>query len=119
MSEQMTVIVRRHLDAWRKGDVDALLADYADDAVMMTRDTGVVAGKPRIRALYDHVFAEIFRPEDTRLEVTAELISGDHALVHWEATTTAFRTSGAFDAFTISDGKIVVQFAGMAATPNE
>ncbi|AMK19881.1 MULTISPECIES: nuclear transport factor 2 family protein [Sphingobium] len=115
MSEQTTAIVHRHLDAWQKGDVDALLADYADDAVMMTRDTGVVAGKPQIRALFEHVFAEIFRPDDTRLQVTAELISGNHALVHWDATTSAFRTSGAFDAFTISDGKIVAQFAGMAA----
>ncbi|NWK98296.1 hypothetical protein DM806_22035 [Sphingobium lactosutens] len=119
MSEQTTAIVRRHLDAWQKGDVDALLADYAEDAVMMTRDTGVVTGKPQIRALFDHVFAEIFRPEDTRLEVTAELVSGNHALVHWKAATTTFRTIGAFDAFTISDGKIVAQFAGMSATPNE
>ncbi len=120
MSEDITrQIVRRHLDAWRNGDVDGLMADYADDAVLLTRDAGVVAGKDALRAMFGQVFSTLFKPGDTRLDVTAELISGELALIHWDASTSAFRTTGAFDTFTVRDGKIVSQCAGLTLQPVE
>ena len=105
-------VVDRHLEAWRRGDVAAVLADYADDAAMLHAALGVVAGKAAIGALLVQTFAELFRPDDTELTVEAIVTAGDHALIQYTAVTSSVRTSGAFDAFTLRDGKIVAQFSG-------
>lgn len=113
MSEDVTrAVVRRHLDAWQRGDVPGLQADYADDAVMLSAMAGVLVGKGAIAAMYAPVFESLFPPADTTLEVTAEVIAGDHALVHWTAATSKVRTIGGFDSFLLRDGKIVAQSGG-------
>lgn len=120
MSDDVTrTVVRRHLEAWRHGDVPALLADYAEDAVMLSAMAGAITGKAAIAAMYAPVFEGLFPPADTKLEVTAEIIAGDHALVHWTATTSAVRTVGGFDSFLLSDGRIVAQSGGCEIVPVE
>ncbi len=118
MSEEETrIVIRRHMEAWRRGDVPALLADYADDAVMMSAAVGALVGKPAIAAMYEQVFETLFRPEDTKLEVSSEIVSGEYALVHWTATTSSMRTQGGFDCYALRDGKIAAQSAGMEMIP--
>lgn len=34
-SASTKALVDRHLEAWRRGDIAALLADYADDAALL------------------------------------------------------------------------------------
>lgn len=111
-SASTKAVVDRHLEAWRRGDIPALLDDYADDAAMLHAGMGVVAGKAAIGALLAQTFAELLPPGDTTLTVDAIVIAGDHALVHYTAVTSAVRISGAFDAFTLLDGKIAAQFSG-------
>jgi uncharacterized protein (TIGR02246 family) len=118
MGEDLTrTVVRRHLEAWKRGDVPALLDDYADDAVMLSSQAGVLSGRGAIAAMYGPVFEGLFPPADTDLEVTAEIVVGDHALVHWTAKTSTIRTIGGFDAFTLRDGKIVAQSGGCEIVP--
>lgn len=105
-------VVDRHLAAWRRGDVAGVLADFADDAAMLHAALGVVAGKAAIGALLTQTFAELFRTGDTELTVNAIVTAGDHALIQYTAVTSSVRTEGAFDAFTLRDGKIVAQFSG-------
>ena len=111
-SASTKAVVDRHLEAWRRGDIQALLADYADDAKMLHAGMGVVDGKAAIGALLAQTFAELLPPADTALLVDAIVIGGDHALVHYTAVTSTVRLGGAFDAFTLRDGKIVAQFSG-------
>ncbi len=118
MSEEETrTVIRRHMEAWQRGDVSALLADYADDAVMMSTAVGAVVGKAAIAAMYEQVFETLFRPEDTKLEVTSEIVSGEYALVHWTATTSSMRTKGGFDSYALRGGKIAAQSGGMETIP--
>jgi uncharacterized protein (TIGR02246 family) len=113
VSEDVTrTVVRRHLAAWQRGDVPTLLADYTDDIVMMSAAAGALVGKDAIAAMYGQVFEHMFRPDDTKLTVTAEIYSGDHALVHWTAVTSTVRTIGGFDTFVMRDGKIAAQAGG-------
>ena len=51
-------IVRRCFDAWDRGDLDGVLAQYADDArVDASRIAeGVYIGKPAIRKFYAEIF---------------------------------------------------------------
>ncbi len=60
---------------WLAGDVDALLALYADDPVVMPWGQAAVYGKAAIRALYEPVFRDYtIRSEERVMEAEA---SGD------------------------------------------
>jgi ketosteroid isomerase-like protein len=114
MSDETTLaMVRGHLDAWRRGDVPALLDDYADDAVVMSAAVGALVGKDAIGAMFTQVFSTLFRPEDTRLEVTTEIVSGNYALVQWTVESALVRPANGFDTFILQDGKIVAQTGGV------
>jgi uncharacterized protein (TIGR02246 family) len=118
MSEETTrTLVRRHLDAWRRGDVEALLADYSDDVVTLSAHTGALIGKDEVERMYQSVFVDLFPPADTTLDVTAEVISGGHALIQWTARTSKVRTVGGFDVFQVRDGKIVSASGGCDILP--
>ena len=112
-AEETRRIVRAHLEAWRRGDVPCLMADYAEDAVMLNKQTGPLIGKTAIAAMYQYVFAEIFKPAEIIFTPEPEIVSGNFALVHWGVTTPSLRTSGGFDTFLLRDGLIVAQAAGV------
>ncbi len=60
---------------WLAGDVDALLALYADDPVVLPGGPPAVFGKEAIRAMYQPVFCDyIIQSEERVMEVEA---SGD------------------------------------------
>ena len=118
MSEDVTrAVVDRHLEAWRQGDIPALVTDFTDDAVMMSAAGGALKGKQEIGAMLGEVFGTLFRPDDTTLDVGAIIVSGDHALVHWTVTTSTVRTIGGFDTFVLRDGKIAAQCSGAEIVP--
>lgn len=116
-SESTKALVERHVAAWQRGDIPSLLADYADNAVMLNVAMGVVAGRAAIGEMLAQVFAGLFPPGDTTMTVDGMLTTDDNALIHYTATTSSVRTSGAFDAFTLRDGKIVTQFSGGELVP--
>jgi len=118
MSEDTTRdVVRRHLDAWKRGDIPALLADYTDDIVMLSGAVGAITGKDAIAAMYAQVFDSMFRPEDTTLEVTAEVYTADFALVNWTAKSSAIHAVGGFDTFVMRGDKICRQAGGAEMQP--
>lgn len=56
--EQQTLdTFNRHVDAFRAADVDKVLADFANDAIVITPD-GVFEGKNSIRTIYEGLLAE-------------------------------------------------------------
>lgn len=118
MSDEVTrAVIDRHLEAWRRGDVPALIADFTEDAVMMSAQGGALKGGQEIGVMFGEVFESVFRPDDTTLEIGAVVVSGDHALVHWTATTSTVRTVGGFDTFVLRDGKIAAQCSGAEIVP--
>ena len=94
-----------------------LMADYADDAVMLNKQTGPLIGKAAIAAMYQYVFAELFKPTEIDFHPEAPIVSGNVALVHWSVTTPTLRTSGGFDTFVLRDGLIIAQAAGVDIIP--
>src|SRR5262249_12909764 len=57
-----------HLQAFQAGDVDAMMADYPADAMLMTPH-GVLKGHEQIRALFTQIFTDMFPPDSTSLEI--------------------------------------------------
>jgi ketosteroid isomerase-like protein len=90
-----------HMEALVAGDIDEVMKDYADDAVMITGGMGSAEGLDALRAVFSMIPTEMF----AGFEVTETTIAGDAALVTWKADGLAF---GA-DSFQFSDGKIITQ----------
>ena len=84
---QPTDFVHRHMDAAAKGDVDAIVADYADDAVTITAN-GVTVGKAAIRASFARMFPAGGRATAgpmAGMKVDKVWQEGNVGLVSWEA----------------------------------
>jgi limonene-1,2-epoxide hydrolase len=100
-------IVERHNAAVAKSDVDAMMADYADDAVVL-EDGKTIGGKAAIRALFERMFPKPVAgaaPAGTAaMKVTRRWVEGDVGLYAWELPA-----MHGVDEFRVRNGKIEVQ----------
>ena len=108
-------VLDHHTKALRDGDVNAVLADYASDAVFFTRD-GAFKGLDAIRPLFSAIISE-FRKPGTKVNRTQQLIDGDYAYILWTAETVDNVYEMATDTFVVKDGKIVAQSFTAKVTP--
>lgn len=72
-------VVRAHVDAFNAGDVDALIAGFADDAVFVTGDHMVV-GARGLRAMFGEALADL----SPTMELRAMVVQ--HGVVACELT---------------------------------
>jgi ketosteroid isomerase-like protein len=100
-------IVENHLDALVAGDVDRVMADYADDAVMITAGMGTAEGTEALRTTFSMIPTEMF----SGFETTELVVSGETAMVTWKTDGLSFGT----DTFVVRDDKIVAQTVAFSA----
>jgi len=60
-------VFQHHAEALGAGDLDEIVADYADDAVFIT-PAGVLRGKDGIRAAFTQLLADVPDADKTRVE---------------------------------------------------
>jgi len=111
---QPTDFVHRHMDAAAKGDLNALVADYADDAVTITAG-GATVGKAAIRAQFARMFPGGGKPAagpGGAMKVDRIWQEGNVGMVSWESGPVK-----GTDAFVIKDGKIQSQSVFMNGPP--
>jgi ketosteroid isomerase-like protein len=98
-------VLAHHVQAVTAGDLEALMSDYADDAVLLT----VRGGLKGTEALRDH-FALIFDsvPDDIRqsLKIERQFIEGEFAFVIYSMGKVV---PFAADTFCIREGRIAMQ----------
>ena len=105
-------VVARHMAAFNKGDLAAMMADYADDAVVL-QSGSAVQGKAAIQALFARIAAPPPSGAPRRPLTTTKLWQeGDVGFVNW----TGGPINGT-DQFLVRDGKIRVQVVFMAPPP--
>jgi len=116
-------IVNRHMAAAGKGDVDALLADYADDAVVLVGGKAT-QGKAAIRAVFAGMFANrpaagaaASAPPGGGMKTLAVWQEGDVGFVSWQRGAGGPNPVNGEDAFVVKNGRIEVQtvFTGLPA----
>jgi hypothetical protein len=107
-SEQTEKTLLRHWRAFGAGDVEAIMADYAEDAVLITPD-GTLKGHAPIRSLFEQIFAKVFPPASTSLHLTRQVVEGDIAYILWVGSSAYYSALLATDTFVMRDGKIVAQ----------
>jgi len=105
-------VVASHLAAFGARDMEAVLADYADDAILMTPG-GTLKGKDQIKPAFAGMFAEFAKP-GAKFELKKQVFDGDIGFISWTGDTADNTYDFATDTFIIRDGKIVAQ----TFTPN-
>ncbi len=109
-------VMTRHLDAFQAGDVDAVMADYADDAVMISPN-GVRRGAAEIREAFAGFFAGLFAPGTYTFTTDLTTAEGETAFMLWHAECTGATIPIGTDTLVIRDGKIVAQTVALKVEP--
>ena len=105
MTRTSEEVFAHHATALGAGDLDELVADYADDAVLIT-PKGALRGKDGARALFGALFGDL--PEAS-LAVKTQIFEGDVLFLEWSADSAPSRIDDGVDTFVFRDGLIQVQ----------
>lgn len=106
-------VIQNHLQAARIG-VDAVMQDYADDAVLVTPDT-TYRGHDEIRRFFTGFFAGLPEGFFDVFRLNRQEVVGDVGYILWEARPWL---TLATDTFVVREGKIRLQtFASYSAGP--
>jgi uncharacterized protein (TIGR02246 family) len=98
-------VFQHHAQALGAGDLDEIVADYADDAVFIT-PAGVQRGKDGVRAAFTQLLADV---PNAAWNLKTETYEGDVLFLEWAADCAQTRVEDGIDTFVFSDGLIRVQ----------
>ena len=96
-----------HVQAMGAGDLDEIVADYADDAVFISPG-GVIRGKDGIRAAMAQLLGQLPKAS---WEYKTQIYEGDVLFFEWGADSTAARVDDGVDTVVFHDGLIRLQTA--------
>ena len=99
--------LHHHLQSFYVGDVDAIMADFAAEAVLITPD-GTLYGQAQIRPVFETFVTQILPPGST-LTIIKQIIEGEIAYLLWTGESAHYRIPWGTDTFVIRAGKIVAQ----------
>lgn len=98
-------VFQHHAEALGAGDLDQIVADYADDAFLIT-PAGVVRGEDGIRAAFVQLLADV--PE-AAWDLKTQIYEDDVLFLEWAAHAAAAFVEDGIDTFVFRDGLIRVQ----------
>jgi ketosteroid isomerase-like protein len=97
-------IWQHHAGALMAGDVDELLHDYVEDAVLITGQ-GALQGKAGVRQFFEEAFRQL---PDAEFDVPTQIFHGDVLFMTWSATSRKSRVTSGADTFVFSGDGIRV-----------
>ena len=110
-------VIDRHLGAFSRGDLDALVADYTHESVLITQDA-VFRGPEEIRGFFAELLSEGFRPGTYEFSLEILRVEKDTAYIVWTARCGSFDVVLATDTFLLRGGSIAIQtFAAKRQPP--
>ena len=98
-------IFAHHAEALIAGDLDGIVADYADDAVFIT-PSGVLHGKDGVREGFTALLADL---PSAQWEVPTQIFEGDVLFIEWSAVSANTQVLDGIDTFVFDDRFIRVQ----------
>ena len=105
MARSPQEVFAHHVQALGAGDLDEIVADYADDAVFIT-PSGVLRGKEGIRTAFTQLLADV---PNAAWDLPTQIYDGDVLFLEWTADAGATRVDDGIDTFVFRDGQITVQ----------
>ena len=106
-------VLEHHVAQMKTGDLEAVLSDYAPNAVVVTpagamSPNGVFIGKDT-RKLFTILTTKDNLPGNKTMQVTYERLAPDTTLMRWVQFKGTPKQVSGYDVFVIRDGKIVFQ----------
>jgi ketosteroid isomerase-like protein len=98
-------IFQHHAEVLIAGDLDGIVSDYADDAVIIT-PAGVQRGKDGVRAAFTKLLGDL---PNADWEVPTQIFEGDVLFIEWQAVAASSKATDGIDTFVFRDGEIAVQ----------
>ncbi|MCH7790510.1 MAG: nuclear transport factor 2 family protein [Acidobacteria bacterium] len=98
-------VLDHHVEALMAGDLDAILSDYADDAVMIS-PMGVAKGHEALGGMFGAIPTEFWEG----FEITQQNCEGEIAYMVWKTDS----ISSGSDTLIVRDGLVVGQTVVMA-----
>jgi uncharacterized protein (TIGR02246 family) len=98
-------VFQHHAEALGAGDLDEIVADYADDAVFIT-PAGVLRGKDGIRAAFTQLLADV---PNAAWSLKTQTYEDDLLFLEWAADAAQTRVDDGIDTFVFRDGLIRAQ----------
>jgi hypothetical protein len=87
------------------GDIDGIVDDYSDDALVIT-PSGVMRGKDGVRQAFEGLLGDL---PDAAWEIPTQVFEDDILFIEWSATSEKARVRDGVDTFVFRDGLIRVQ----------
>jgi hypothetical protein len=106
-------IFEHHATALGAGDIDAIVDDYAEDAVFITPQ-GAVRGRPAIREAFTALLGEL--PGAT-WDVYTRIYEDDVLFIEWSAVSEKARVQDGIDTFVFRGDAIRVQTVRFTLEP--
>jgi len=106
-------VLEHHVAQMKTGDLEAVLSDYAPNAVVVTpagmiSPSGVFIGKDT-RKLFSVLTKKENLPGNKTMQVTYETLAPDTTLMRWVQYKGTPKQMSGYDVFVIRGGKIVFQ----------
>jgi ketosteroid isomerase-like protein len=98
-------VFRHHAQALGAGDLDEIVADYADDAVFIS-PAGTKRGKSGIREAFTQLLADV---PNADWSLKTQIYDGDALFLEWAADAAHTRVDDGIDTFIFRDGEIRLQ----------
>jgi ketosteroid isomerase-like protein len=108
-------LLTMHLARFGAGDLEGILSEYTDDAVLLSAD-GALRGPAALRPLFAAMFEEFALPGVT-FELLARRVEGECAYIAWRAETPRRSYTLGADTFIVRGGRIVYQTSAIASSP--
>ena len=98
-------VFAHHGKALAAGDLDEIVADYADDSVVITSG-GVARGKDGIRKVFVKLLDDL---PNAAWDLKTQVLDGDVLFLEWAADSAVNRVDDGVDTFVFRDGMIWAQ----------
>ena len=98
-------VFAHHAQALGAGDLDEIVADYADDAVFIT-SSGIMRGKEGVRAAFTQLLSDL---PNASWALKTQIFDGDLLFLEWAADSEATQADDGVDTFVFRDGLIRAQ----------
>ncbi len=105
MSRTPQEVFQHHAEALGAGDLDAIVEDYADDAVFIT-PAGVKRGLSGVREGFTQLLSDV---PNAAWDLPTLIFEGDVLFLEWTATAAKTKVEDGIDTFIFRDGQIVLQ----------
>ncbi len=117
-TEQRTPVqvVEHHIGAFKKADIDQVVADYAANAVMVL-STGTFSGRVELRKMFETYFAQ--DKSHLAWEATAESRGNGLVIEHWTVYRGRPNERSGTDVIVVRGGKVVFHSMGPDAACKE